>query len=147
MQYAKPSKLGNYSVFNLLRCSGQFAIIRVMNKSITLIIITVFVYTGIAWCAKIPLADRVQEVRIVGNIHVKSWEILDKIDTKRGREFSVELMNQDLEKIYEIGKFDNVSVQAEETDSGVIVTFEVTEKLRISQIECKGNEEFSMNKL
>jgi len=118
-----------------------------MNKSVILIILTVFVYTGIVWCAKIPLANRVKEVRIVGNIHVKSWEILDKIDTKRGREFSVETINQDLGKIYEIGKFDNVSVQTEETDSGVIVTFEVTEKLQISQIEFKGNEEFSKNKL
>jgi len=118
-----------------------------MNKSITLIILTVFVCTGIAWCAKTPLANRVQEVRIVGNIHVKSWEILDKIDTKRGSEFSVETINQDLGKIYEMEKFDNVSVQTEETDSGVIVTFEVKEKLQISQIEFKGNEEFSKNKL
>ncbi|GEM_PF-1552974 len=89
----------------------------------------------------------VSEIIIEGNNRVSQKEILKNISMKAGEEFSARKAGDDISSIYEMGKFDNVSVVEEEVDDELRIIYEVEEKPLIKNIEFRGNEEISSRRL
>ncbi len=89
----------------------------------------------------------IKEIEITGNRNVQTKKILKALGIKKGDEYSEEKVSEGLQNIYELGFFEDITIEVTEVEEGVNVTYIVTEKSLIKRIEFKGNKEFSDGKL
>jgi len=78
---------------------------------------------------------------------VETKKILRTLGIRKGDEYSEEAVSEGLQSIYELGFFENITIEVSEVEGGVKVTYVVTEKPLIKRIEFKGNKKFSNSKL
>ncbi|MFP4649488.1 MAG: outer membrane protein assembly factor BamA [Desulfobacterales bacterium] len=96
-----------------------------------------FVLSGVA------LADSVvKDVRVEGNERIEAEAILRAADTEAGDAYDEDELSDDLEDIHRMGYFDDVRVETEEQDDGMVVVFRVEEKSTLRNIEFSGNSVF-----
>ncbi len=81
------------------------------------------------------------------NRAISSETILSKIKTKIGDAFSQIVLNDDLKRLYATDYFTDVSIDVEDYEDGLKVTFLVEEKSVIGEIVFKGNKAFTTQKL
>ncbi len=86
-------------------------------------------------------------ISVKNNRTISTESVLSKIRTKVGDNFSQEVLNDDLKKLYATQYFTDISIDVEEYKLGVAVTFVVEEKPVIDDIVFKGNNEFRSQKL
>jgi len=89
----------------------------------------------------------IKEIEITGNKIVETKKILKSLDIKKGDEYSEKVVSEGLQNIYQLGFFENITIEVSEVEGGVKVTYVVSEKPLIKRIEFKGNKEFSDSKL
>lgn len=90
---------------------------------------------------------KIREIEITGNKNVETKKILKTLGIKKGDEYSEEAVSEGLQNIYELGFFENITIEVSDVEAGVKVTYVVTEKPLIKRIEFKGNKKFSNSKL
>jgi outer membrane protein insertion porin family len=86
---------------------------------------------------------QVEEVRVSGNQRIEKAAILAVVSTKKGQRLNYDRLDKDLRDIYKMGFFKDVEIETESGPSGVIVTFNVTEKPSIGKIVFHGNKDVS----
>ncbi len=69
------------------------------------------------------------------------------LKTEKGTTFSIKSLNDDIKDLWDFGLFDNIRVDAEQGNIGIIITFILTDRIRLSSIFFKGNKNFSDKKL
>ncbi len=82
---------------------------------------------------------RIIGVQIKGNQRVSKNKILEKLQTRPDRDFSPDLLQADVQELMLMKEFRNVRPYVAEQDEGVLVTFEVIEKPRVTQVNFIGN--------
>ncbi|MDR3281516.1 MAG: outer membrane protein assembly factor BamA [Endomicrobium sp.] len=87
----------------------------------------------------------ISRISIYGLQNVKKKSVLSVINLKRGRNYSVDKVREDVRSIFELGCFENVDFSFN-SNSGEL-TFVVVEKPYIERIVFKGNSKFSTLKL
>lgn len=80
----------------------------------------------------------VTAVLIEGNQKTDSGAILRRVTTKAGDRFDPEKLRTDLKSIFALGSFDDVRIKAEKSEQGRQITFVVTEKPIIGQVNLTG---------
>jgi outer membrane protein insertion porin family len=85
-------------------------------------------------------------IKVKGNKAISSATILSKIKVKPGDIFSQELLNADLKRLFGLGFFTDISIETEDYETGVAVTFAVVERPLISQIIFVGNRAYKSEK-
>ena len=94
-----------------------------------------------------PVSDSELEGKLISNIKIQGLEtisydtVLEQINTQNGSLFNMEILQQDLQKIYGTGYFsDNMSVEPVlNPDQTVDLTFVVEENIKIRNINIIGN--------
>ncbi|MFH1848404.1 MAG: POTRA domain-containing protein, partial [Candidatus Omnitrophota bacterium] len=86
-------------------------------------------------------------IKVSGNKAVSSATVLSKIKSKPGDEFSQELLNGDIKRLYNTGFFTDVEIEVEDYKTGMAVTFAVTEKPVIESITFAGNRHMRPERL
>lgn len=86
-------------------------------------------------------------IKVKGNTAISSATILSKIKTKPGDIFSQEQLNADLKRLFSLGFFTDISIDTEDYETGVAVTFVVVERPLISQVLFIGNRAYKSEKL
>ncbi len=81
----------------------------------------------------------IADVRIVGNKGVSEAKIYAQIRTRKDREFDPELLQGDVRRLNGTSFFRDVRTYTEETEAGIIVTFEVFERPTIRYLKFVGN--------
>src|SRR5580700_9288844 len=82
----------------------------------------------------------VEDVRISGNTMVSTAAILELVRTHVGDKFDPQTVVGDYQRIYDkMKKFADVEARVQPTETGVIVTFLVTEQKQIREIRYEGN--------
>lgn len=81
----------------------------------------------------------VEDVRITGNTTVSTATIRNLIRTREGEKFDPATVIEDYQRVYGLRKFANVEPRVEETQTGVIVIFQVAEQRQIRSMAFKGN--------
>ncbi len=76
-----------------------------------------------------------------GNQRIDSGAILRKISTKPGDLYNPVQLREDLKAIFSMGYFDNVEIEAKDTDKGKEIIFRVLEKPVIKKILVSGTDE------
>jgi len=79
-------------------------------------------------------------VRVKGNKAISAPTVISKIKTKEGASYSQEVINDDIKRLYVLGYFTDVTIDAEEYKEGVMVTVIVEEKPVVKEIVFEGNK-------
>ncbi|MDA0660370.1 MAG: hypothetical protein O2931_06955 [Planctomycetota bacterium] len=85
---------------------------------------------------QIPVA----EVRITGNDAVSTDKIRSYLQTRVRRAFDPELVQRDVRALMATRLFRDVKTLKEETDEGIVITYEVVEQPTVHYIRLEGNE-------
>lgn len=86
----------------------------------------------------------VDEIQVRGHRRVEAETILGQVQTQPGQAIDLERVSADIRRIFELGYFDDIRVDARVTTAGnVLVTFIVEEKPAIDEITFTGNSEVS----
>jgi outer membrane protein insertion porin family len=91
--------------------------------------------------------ELITQVRIDGNKRIESDAIERVIRTKSGNVLRVGDLSKDVKNIYKMGYFDDIRVEAEESEGGKAIVFHVKEKPTIRRITFSGNQVFKDDKL
>ena len=116
------------------------------------IIVSVFLFQLFAASAysQVPGGNEnkaITTIQVKNNRAISTEMILSKIKTKVGDKFSQDVLNDDLKRLYATQYFTDVSIDVEDKDGGVAVTFVVEEKSVIEDIVFKGNKVLTATKL
>lgn len=96
-----------------------------------------------------PSADVViKKIEVTGNFEVKDDQILAAVTSKVGDKLSTETLEQDLQRVFDLGFFsEDVKASLAEYEGGAKITFKVLENPVISDIKFDGNTEFKSDQL
>ncbi len=86
-------------------------------------------------------------VRVVGNKRIEADAIERVIRVKAGDVLRAGELSKDLKSIYKMGYFEDIRVEAEESEGGKLIVFHVKEKPTIRKISFSGNHVFKDEKL
>jgi outer membrane protein insertion porin family len=89
----------------------------------------------------------VKDVAVEGARRVQEAVILGRIKTSVGSAFSPTLLSEDLRSVFGLGFFDDVQVKVEDFEGGVKVTFVVTERPFVRDVQFVGNKTTSATDL
>ncbi len=87
--------------------------------------------------------ERVKDVVVEGNNRIEAEAIKRQIKTEPGDVFLAKSLSQDLKSVFEMGYFEDVRVEAEETPDGKVIVFKVQEKPTVRVIRVSGNTVFN----
>jgi outer membrane protein insertion porin family len=90
---------------------------------------------------------KVKEIKVINNKIVSSATILSKLKMQEGLEFSEDILNEDLKRLYGLGFFENIAIDVEEQEDGFIVSFMVLEKPVVEAVSFEGNNAIKESKL
>ena len=76
-----------------------------------------------------------------GNERIDAGAILQKISTKPGDLYDPAALRQDLKAVFAMGYFDNVEVDAKDSENGKVVLFRVQEKPLVGKVVINGASE------
>lgn len=89
----------------------------------------------------------IKSIEIKGNRKVSSEAIYSKLKSKIGDNFSENLVQDDIQKLYNIGYFDDITVDIDSFEGGVKLVYSFREKPTITSIDFQGNKEFEAKDL
>lgn len=82
-------------------------------------------------------------VTVKGNLRVESQSILAQIRTKPGQKLSRKRLDQDLRRVWRMGYFEDIQVDAQIAGGKISLTFLITEKPAIADVRYEGISELS----
>lgn len=91
--------------------------------------------------------ELIQSIEIKGNKKIEESAIRAKIQTRVGDKLDRVRIRQDIKDLFNMGFFNNVIVDKNSVGSKVALTYIVSEKPTISEINFKGNEELEKEEL
>ncbi|MBI3795304.1 MAG: outer membrane protein assembly factor BamA [Nitrospinae bacterium] len=83
----------------------------------------------------------VKEIKIEGNQRANTGTIRFYIHSKKGDTYSVLSVRDDIKRIYNLGYFDDISMEIEEEPDGLTLVFVVKEKPFVRSVKIVGNDE------
>ena len=89
----------------------------------------------------------IEKVEIIGNEVVPKETILYYISQKPGKEFSRKAVAEDIKRLFKLGYFENLSVDAKKGKKGIVFRYFVKEKPIIVDFVFRGNDSISSKKL
>ena len=92
-------------------------------------------------------APQVKVVEISGNKKISDGNIFSKIKSKVGSQFSKNLVQEDIKRLYKIGYFDDIRVEIDTFEGGVKLIFVFIEKPTIISLDFQGNKEYESDDL
>lgn len=87
----------------------------------------------------------VSKVLIAGNRFIEEDAVLYAIRTKPSEEFSPQILQEDLKRIYQMGYFKDIQITSEDTENGKKITFHVEEKPMVKAVQIHGNKKLKLD--
>jgi outer membrane protein insertion porin family len=94
-----------------------------------------------------PRPILIRELAVTGNRRVQEAVILGRIRSTVGSPFNPSQASEDLRSIFTLGFFDDVQMKVEDFEGGVKVTFVVTERPFVRDVEFVGNSKIGTTEL
>ncbi|MBW2002858.1 MAG: outer membrane protein assembly factor BamA, partial [Deltaproteobacteria bacterium] len=90
---------------------------------------------------------QIDSVSIKGNKRIETDAILAVIESQKGARYDQGILNKDLRSIYQMGFFEDVQIDTEESPGGKSVAFKVSEKPSIGKITLLGAKKIDQKDL
>ena len=97
--------------------------------------------------AQPPPPVLVKELTVEGNRRVQEAVILGRVKTTLGGPFNTSQLSEDVRSVFALGFFDDVQVKVEDFEGGVKISFVVTERPFVRDVDFVGNKKASTNDL
>jgi outer membrane protein insertion porin family len=94
-----------------------------------------------------PRVILIREVTVEGNRRVQEAVILGRIRSAVGAPFNPSQASEDLRAVFNLGFFDDVQLKVEDFEGGVKVTYVVTERPFVRDVEFVGNSKLGTSEL
>ena len=111
------------------------------HKFLLLLLFPAILFPSCAHCIQVT------SVTISGNSYISDEEILNVVDTKPGMILSSDVVNEDIDAIYNLGFFSSAEANFKPEGDGVAVTFAVTENPIIESLSFTGNSIYTSEQL
>ncbi len=85
----------------------------------------------------------ISEIRVIGNRRIPKETILARMFTHEGDTFDAVSIERDFNSLWNTGYFEDLRIEREDTEKGIILNVFVREKPRIREIVYKGNSSIS----
>ena len=95
------------------------------------------------------LVSELRKFSVINRIEVRGTKSLDpdvvllRINSRQGDPIDPAALDRELKRIWDLGYFDDIVLELEQTPSGINLVYNVTEKPRLSRIMVEGNSELS----
>jgi outer membrane protein insertion porin family len=121
-----------------------------VRLTIVVAVVTALFTTGPA-AAQAPAQPQrpilIKELTVEGVRRVQEAVILGRIKTAIGSTFNPTLLSEDLRAIFSLGFFDDVQLRVEDFEGGVRITFVVTERPFVRDVDFVGNKAVKTDEL
>ena len=87
------------------------------------------------------------EITVAGNRRVTADDVTSYLKLRRGEPFSSAALTQDVRELHASGFFDDIEVDLERRDAGVVLRFVVRERPSVASVEIDGNSELDDEEL
>lgn len=87
------------------------------------------------------------KIVVAGNRRITPEDVVTYLRERQGQEFSPEVLTQDVRELYGSGFFDDIEVDLERLQEGVILRFVVRERPSVSAVTFEGNSEIENDDL
>ena len=107
---------------------------------------SVFLLLALAWSAAAALAqtpDTIYSIRVIGNRRIPKETILARMFTHPGDTYDPISIERDFQSLWNTGYFENLRIDREDSEKGIILDVYVTEKPNIREIIYHGNNSVS----
>ncbi len=84
---------------------------------------------------------------VAGNRRITPEDVVTYLRERQGQEFSPEVLTQDVRELYGSGFFDDIEVDLERLQDGVVLRFVVRERPSVSTVSFEGNSEIEKDDL
>ena len=91
--------------------------------------------------------EKITELVIKGNRRIETSVILNTVKLKAGDVLAIDSVDSDIRAIYKLGYFQDVKAETEKSDTGVVLSYAVTEKPVVREIRIDGNKEITADKI
>jgi len=118
-----------------------------VTKVFIFVLLFVFGITAFIFAQAEEQAKKVTAIEIKGNKSISTANIMPKIKTRVGQDYSQNIISEDLKRIYNMGSFSDVKVDREDFSDGFKVIFYLTEKPIIEDISIEGSRIIGKRKL
>jgi outer membrane protein insertion porin family len=86
-------------------------------------------------------APVVREILVTGTVMVEAATVRSRIKSQEGAPYDPDQVSRDVRAVYDLGYFEDVTVDAEGFEGGLRVTFKVAEKPVVREVRFEGNKE------
>jgi len=90
---------------------------------------------------------QIDSVSVKGNKRIETDAILAVIESQKGEKYDQDTLNKDLRSIYQMGFFEDVQIDTEDSSGGKSVAFKVSEKPSIGKITLLGTKKIDQKDL
>jgi outer membrane protein insertion porin family len=131
-QTISPVKIKHASIFRMMRISDRLA-----RFSIYLVL----AFSAVAGLAQTN--QTVDQIRVIGNRRIPKETILARLFTHPGDTYDPISIERDFNSLWNTGYFEDLRIEREDTEKGVILNVFVRERPTIREINYKGNNSVS----
>ncbi|SDL16439.1 BamA/OMP85 family outer membrane protein [Halarsenatibacter silvermanii] len=110
-----------------------------MRNKLTAAVVTIVLI--LSFTAAVQGQERVAEIVIEGNENISEETIRAEITTEPGDEYDREKLREDMERVYELGYFEDVNISFSTGAEGLVAFFRVHEFPVITEVDISGLEE------
>ncbi len=109
----------------------------------------IIVLTLVMICSSFSFADgeTITDLRVKGNRRIDTAAILSSVRVKVGDLLDAAKVDDDVRAIHKLGHFQDVRADAEKSEKGVVLTFQVQEKPVVREIRIDGTKELGQDKV
>jgi len=126
-QGSSPVKIKHTSIYRVLLTSGRLA------RIVLLLMVVISAGTGLA-----QQASTIDSIRVIGNRRIPKETILARLFTHPGDTYDPVSIERDFNSLWNTGYFENLRIEREDSEKGIILDIFVKEKPTIREINYKG---------
>jgi len=89
----------------------------------------------------------ISKIVVAGNRRITPEDVVTYLRERSGQEFSPEVLTQDVRELYGSGFFDDIEVDLERLEDGVVLRFVVRERPSVNAVTFEGNSEIEKDDL
>ncbi|MBP8130611.1 MAG: outer membrane protein assembly factor BamA [Candidatus Hydrogenedentes bacterium] len=108
-------------------------------------------FSLVSWCVssqeQTPAPPQITAVHIQGLERVAEQVVRAKLEVQPGQPYQPRAVARDIRRLYELGHFANIKVDAQPDGAGVALTYQLEEKRAIDEVRIIGNKKLSERRI
>jgi outer membrane protein insertion porin family len=135
-QGSSPVKIKHASFFHTLRVTARTA-----STMARLSLLLILAFSAVSTLAQ--SSQTIEQIRVIGNRRIPKETILARLFTHPGDTYDPVSIERDFNSLWNTGYFEDLRIEREDTEKGIILNVFVRERPTIREINYKGNNSIS----